>query len=364
MMKKLFLILALLALPAVCQYTTVSGTITDSNSLPYAGGLLTVTFAPGSSGGPYTFLGSPGFTKTYQATLNSAGAFSLSLPSNTGTQSISPNDSQWTFTVASALFQGSRYGQYSAAITVTGSTQSVTSNLSNQASILVPASQPISVLGSASGGTAGNAATVTATSTTSNTAMPFGLVATTSSTTSAANYLSTATLNPSTGGSVFPVTGDNGVQVGITAGYNLFLDPNTITANDNGSATTLYLNPTASSGAILAVSPTAYGSCSALNTNGLGSVGCNTNTLPALVGSVQISVTGNTTALGSASNTGTVSGAATTNAVFCSAAGTADADVGVAQAYVSAANTVTLAIRTFVTDSSAPSITYNCRVIQ
>lgn len=126
---------------AAQNFTVVSATVTDTQGIAYAQGSYTITFTPGpQTGAQYTFLGSPSFQQSYTGTLNSTGTFSLSLPSNAV---ISPNDSKWTFTVCGPLLppgsSPSRNGCVSSAQTISGSTQSLTSTLSN-AGLLTPAS--------------------------------------------------------------------------------------------------------------------------------------------------------------------------------------------------------------------------------
>lgn len=156
--RKLFL-WALLAccflLPAStwAQTTSVSGTVTDPNGVPYAGGTVvmncvggcsTVTItsqaqctAAGAGSAPCNlpFPGTVG-----PARLDATGSFTITLYSNT---SINPGGSQWAFTVGLSPGilppLGTGPQSYTVNITVTGATQSVSSTLTAAAPSLIVA---------------------------------------------------------------------------------------------------------------------------------------------------------------------------------------------------------------------------------
>jgi len=114
---------------AAAQFTTVSGTVTDPNGLPYAGGTISATLI--SSGTP-TLSGLP-YTPPSQPTgLNSAGSFTLQLGDNTVLQ---PGGTQWKFIVCSGVATvqpaiGKGPICFTAGpITISGSSQSITATL-------------------------------------------------------------------------------------------------------------------------------------------------------------------------------------------------------------------------------------------
>jgi hypothetical protein len=146
---QVFVALALISgllLPASlrAQTTTVSGTVTDPNGVPYGagaaitancqGGCSTVTItsqaqcAAGGFGSAPCNVPFPGTVGPTQ--LSSTGSFSVTLYSNT---SINPGGSQWQFTVNISPGVVPPWGTgpqtFSVLVTVTGATQSITSTL-------------------------------------------------------------------------------------------------------------------------------------------------------------------------------------------------------------------------------------------
>ena len=75
---------------------TVTGTVTDANSQAYANGTYLFTFAPAAGiPGPYYFGGATfPITTSYSGSLDSSGAFSVSMEPN---NQITPSGSQWIF---------------------------------------------------------------------------------------------------------------------------------------------------------------------------------------------------------------------------------------------------------------------------
>jgi hypothetical protein len=141
LIKRLFLfafLLLAIALPASGQsYTTVTGTATDVNAAPYAGGSLTASFV-NTTGQQALFGGNPNFQKTYSATLDSTGSFTLTLPSNA---SIAPTGTQWSFTACTSDGENC----FSASVTISGASQSISASLINGSRItfaLNEANQP------------------------------------------------------------------------------------------------------------------------------------------------------------------------------------------------------------------------------
>lgn len=87
----------LLSSAAWAQFTTVAGTVTDPNGLPYAGGTIAPVLV--SSGSP-TLNGLAYTPPSQPVGLNSAGSFTMRLADNT---LLSPAASTWTFTVCSSF---------------------------------------------------------------------------------------------------------------------------------------------------------------------------------------------------------------------------------------------------------------------
>lgn len=114
---------------AAAQFTTVSGTVTDPNGLPYANGTITATLV--ISGSPT--LNGLAYTPPAQPVgLNSAGSFVMQLADNTV---LLPSGSQWKFSVSCAvgcipLAGGKGPVSFNAGpITISGASQSITATL-------------------------------------------------------------------------------------------------------------------------------------------------------------------------------------------------------------------------------------------
>lgn len=123
----------LVSLPAVAQFTTVTGTVVDPNGIPYANG----TIAPiliNVNGGSSITLNGQAYTPPTQATgLNAAGSFVVNLAANA---SLLPAGTKWNFWVCSAVGTvnpsvgtGSQCFMLAAPITIAGATQSISANL-------------------------------------------------------------------------------------------------------------------------------------------------------------------------------------------------------------------------------------------
>jgi len=130
-MRRCFLWLCVLlaALPAAAQFTSVTGTVTDPNGIPYAYGTISATII--SSGTP-TLNGFPYTPPSQPAGLNSLGSFVMQLADNTVLQ---PGGSQWKFTVCSgagtvnpAIGKGSVCFT-AGPITISGFSQSISATL-------------------------------------------------------------------------------------------------------------------------------------------------------------------------------------------------------------------------------------------
>lgn len=138
---------ALLAAYAQAQFTTVTGTVIDPHSLPYANGTITPTLittaSPTLSGITYTPPSQP-------VGLNLAGAFVMRLADNTQLQ---PGGTQWTFKVCSAagsIQPAGGFGPvcFNVTLTISGASQDISAQL--QAAAL-----PLSNVASGGGGTPG-----------------------------------------------------------------------------------------------------------------------------------------------------------------------------------------------------------------
>jgi hypothetical protein len=138
-MRRVFLagLLLLCALPAQAQRTTVTGTVTDPNSIPYANGTIKAILVP--TGGNPTLNGAqiPG---TYGPTpLDGTGSLvPMSLPDN---NVISPGGTQYVFTVCETpgIPPPEGFGSVcfdSAPITITGASQVITTQLNAAAKAL------------------------------------------------------------------------------------------------------------------------------------------------------------------------------------------------------------------------------------
>ncbi len=100
MCKKLLLLLLLIPMQAVSQQTTTSAQITDTDGFAWASGHIQISFVPSPSWpSPNSYVWSGGNLQQnslFNATMNSSGAFSISIPDNT---TITPSGSQWQFTI-------------------------------------------------------------------------------------------------------------------------------------------------------------------------------------------------------------------------------------------------------------------------
>lgn len=157
-MKRAILILLLFSsifssIAAIAQITTVSGTITDPNGLPYAYALLTATLningTPMLSALPYS-------PPTQPTGLSSSGSFTIGLADNT---LLSPGGSHWNFLVCSS--QGTvalAFGKGPVCftvlnVTISGASQSLTSTLTAAAVALTANFGSNSLSGSGTTGT-------------------------------------------------------------------------------------------------------------------------------------------------------------------------------------------------------------------
>jgi hypothetical protein len=132
----IFVFVALAGSAALAQFTTVSGTVTDPNGLPYANG--TISPALVISGSPT--LGGFAYTPPTQPTgLSTAGSFTMRLADNT---QLSPGGSTWSFTVSCAagcIPASGGKGPVTftvTGITISGASQSITATLTAAAPAL------------------------------------------------------------------------------------------------------------------------------------------------------------------------------------------------------------------------------------
>jgi len=123
---------------ALAQFTTVSGTVTDPNGLPYAFGTIASVIV--SSNTPkFTSTGNPYFQPTQATGLDATGHFVVTLADNTA---LTPGGSTWTFTVCSAggteqpAFGKGPVCFVVSGVTISGSSQNITSTLNAAAKAL------------------------------------------------------------------------------------------------------------------------------------------------------------------------------------------------------------------------------------
>jgi hypothetical protein len=128
-MNKLALLLILFfsfAFGVSAQSTTVSGTITDANGQPFAGGSYRIELNANGVQGPYIWNGNPYTPAAFSGTLNGSGAFSgVSIPSSNYITGQSSGFTMWRFTVCPA----STSPCYSTSFTVQGATQNVSTSI-------------------------------------------------------------------------------------------------------------------------------------------------------------------------------------------------------------------------------------------
>jgi hypothetical protein len=129
-LKRFLLFFLCFAVPAFAQFTTVTGTVVDPHSVPYALGTITPTLV--SSASP-TLNGQPYSPPTQPVGLDKNGFFSFNVADNTQLQ---PAGTKWNFTVCSAtgtvqpaVGTGSQCFTLAAPITISGATQSISTQL-------------------------------------------------------------------------------------------------------------------------------------------------------------------------------------------------------------------------------------------
>jgi hypothetical protein len=142
-MRRVFLFLAaiiFLAAPAIAQRTVVSGTVSDVNGIPYAGGTLqaTLSLPVGASGATLNGVQISGATQ--RVTLDGTGSFLMQLPDNnvvatcTPAGVCTPGGTQWTFAVNISPGipppGGTGPQTCNATLTITGVSQTVTASFS------------------------------------------------------------------------------------------------------------------------------------------------------------------------------------------------------------------------------------------
>jgi hypothetical protein len=137
----IFLLFFLFATPAVAQRTLVTGTITDPNGLPWAGGSIqaTLSLPVGVSGATLNGVQISGTTQ--RTALDATGSFTMQLPDNAIVQ---PPGTQWTFAVSISpgVLPPIGFGpvSFSLTLTITGASQNVSAALSAASP---PLSRPI-----------------------------------------------------------------------------------------------------------------------------------------------------------------------------------------------------------------------------
>lgn len=122
----------LVSLPAVAQFTTVTGTVTDPNGVPYSNGTIAPVLVNNS--GQSVTLNGFAYTPPTQATgLDTSGKFVLNLPAN---GNLSPGGTTWNFWVCSAvgtvnpsIGTGSQCFTLSSPLTIAGASQDISTQL-------------------------------------------------------------------------------------------------------------------------------------------------------------------------------------------------------------------------------------------
>ena len=132
-MRKIALFLFLFAVPAFAQFTTVTGTVIDPNGVPYALGTIQPTLVIPSGAGSPTLNGQPYSPPSQPVGLDKSGSFSFNVADNT---ILLPAGTKWNFQVCSAtgtvqpaIGTGPQCFSLAAPITISGSTQSLTTQL-------------------------------------------------------------------------------------------------------------------------------------------------------------------------------------------------------------------------------------------
>lgn len=128
--RKLLLIIPILLLPSLARaqgVTTVTGTVKDSAGNLYAGGRGNAIFVPGTGGQPSTITGTNVRFPTIVTlgTISATGVFTAIVTDNT---QVTPTGSQWIFNICDST---STFCFSTAAITVSGSSQDISSNIAS-----------------------------------------------------------------------------------------------------------------------------------------------------------------------------------------------------------------------------------------
>jgi hypothetical protein len=141
-MRRLILLCVMLiaSVPSFAQLTLVTATVKDLNGALYSNGTVSINFVGQNTtpdAGPYLVSGSV-FQTSINASIDANGLLAVSLYDNVN--AISPTPSQWQFNVCSAKGYpgGNAAGQFcfTTLITITGATQSITTQLSASAPLL------------------------------------------------------------------------------------------------------------------------------------------------------------------------------------------------------------------------------------
>jgi hypothetical protein len=118
---------------ALAQFTAVNGTVIDPHNVPYALGTITPLLVVPSGAGSPTLNGQPYQPPTQAVGLDKNGSFSFNVAD---TSILLPAGSKWNFTVCSAtgtvqpaIGTGSQCFSLAAPITVTGSSQNISTQL-------------------------------------------------------------------------------------------------------------------------------------------------------------------------------------------------------------------------------------------
>jgi hypothetical protein len=128
-----FLAILLLTGSALAQFTTVTGTVIDPHNVPYALGTITPLLVVPSGAGSPSLNGQPYSPPTQAVGLDKNGSFSFNIAD---TSILLPAGTKWNFTVCSAvgtvqpaIGTGPQCFSLAAPITITGSSQNISTQL-------------------------------------------------------------------------------------------------------------------------------------------------------------------------------------------------------------------------------------------
>lgn len=151
----LSLAILLCAVPSHAQFTAVTAQVKDSNSAPYANCSGSANFVPAQTATTVPLIGGSAFTTVVPFNCDANGNISLTLVDNNQVSDghTTGTASQWRFAIESQsiCFAGQKFG-FSSTITITGTTQDITSTLTSSA-IVLPTCSGTGIIPISGGGT-------------------------------------------------------------------------------------------------------------------------------------------------------------------------------------------------------------------